>query len=40
LTDYDNENPDDIVLKNAKLINSAGLNASADAVSTRLRIEN
>ena len=40
LTDYDNENPDDIVLKNVKLINSAGLNASADAVSTRLRIEN
>lgn len=40
LTDYDNENPDDIVLKNAKLINSAWLNASADAVSTRLRIEN
>ena len=40
LTDYDNQNPDDIVLKNAKMINSAWLNASADAVSTRLRIEN
>lgn len=40
LTDYNNQNPDDIVLKNAKLINSAWLNASADAVSTRRRIEN
>ena len=39
LTDYDNQNPDDIVLKNAKLINSAWLNASADAVATRLRID-
>ena len=40
LTDYNNENPDDLVIKNAKLISSAWLNASADAVSTRLRIEN
>ena len=40
LTDYDNQNPDDIVLKNAKLINSSWLNASADAVATRLRVEN
>ena len=40
LTDYENQNPDEIVLKNAKLINSAWLNASADAVDTRLRVDN
>ena len=39
LIDYDNQNPDDIILRNAKFINSAWLNASADAVDTRLIID-